>query len=152
MENVSSINSVAVLERYKHTQSCFKDFFSLAQVALSNFFPAICLFFCHLWTYIKFIPTPIMQICKVYKLMVTNMVDNIVPWYVSDHETGLKGWKYSLFVFHPSQYIYTYIYILFFKYVFCSIIYVICRVRYLQRVVFVVIKSVKFGNIPICLR
>ena len=46
--------------------------------------------------------------------------------------------------------VYIYIYIFFFKYVFCSIIYVICRVRYLQRVVFVAIKSevLKHTHLP----
>ena len=40
-------NIVPVLERYKYTECCLKAVFSLAQVALSDFFPVICLFLCH---------------------------------------------------------------------------------------------------------
>ena len=26
----------------------------------------------------------------------TNILNNKIPWWVSNHETGLQGWKYSL--------------------------------------------------------
>ena len=36
----------------------------------------------------------------------TNILDNKIPWWVSNYETGLYGWKYSLSVFFPlSQHI-----------------------------------------------
>ena len=35
---------------------------------------------------------------------------NKIPWWVSNHETGLLGWKYSLSFFSLSQYIYECIY------------------------------------------
>ena len=55
------------------------------------------------------------------------------------------------FVTISHNYIYTYIYI-FVGYILYDNILVIGRVRYLQRGLFVAIKSAKFGNIFICLR
>ena len=45
-------------------------------------------------------------LCKFVKYINdgTNILSNTIPWWESNHETGLQGWKYSLF-FSVSQYI-----------------------------------------------
>ena len=52
----------------------------------------------------------------------TNILDNKTPWRVSNYETGLYGWKYSLSVFFPlSQHISRFTSTYYFLYIYISL-------------------------------
>ena len=49
----------------------------------------------------------VLILCKLkYINNGTNILDNKIPWWVSNYETGLYRWKYSLSVFFPYRNIY----------------------------------------------
>ena len=106
LKHISDLQKIDCKTRYKNCTASFRHTKHRNSIELSK----------HIWILKEnnmdhFISWRILSsrsrlLCKFVKYINdgTNILSNTIPWWESNHETGLQGWKYSLF-FSVSQYI-----------------------------------------------